>query len=124
MQSTPSMAWPLVSPELQRALDGTKEGVVLEALGLGNHPLSPPPISPHISPYLPICFSTRPARSVTDLHCAHSCAFTHLRERSGVAGPVRPQRRPRNDPEEEGCVRGTPRSHVNGLPRQAVDHET
>ena len=46
------MAWPLVSPELQRALDGTKEGVVLEALGLGNHPLSPPPISPHISPYL------------------------------------------------------------------------
>ena len=64
MQSTPSMAWPLVSPELQRSLDGTKEGVVLEALGLGKHTLSPPPISPHIFPYLPICCS------VTDLHCA------------------------------------------------------
>ena len=48
------MAWPLVSPELQRSLDGTKEGVVLEALGLGKHTLSPPPISPHIFPYLPI----------------------------------------------------------------------
>ena len=117
MQSTPSMAWPLVSPELQRSLDGTKEGVVLEALGLGKHTLSPPPISPHIFPYLPIF-------DVRSRTCTAHCAFTQLRERSGVAGPVRPQRRPCHDPGEEGCVRGTPRSHVNGLPRQAVDRET